>query len=98
MKEMKVRLEFFEEVLGTASSDPEIHEKYIASNAPDAPSRKEEVEALGAEEVFEKSMTVFPRLDDGTPFLWDYQIKGFFKDSCGMLRKVKGTPSSAIKA
>ena len=46
MKEMKVRLEFFEEVLGTASSDPEIHEKYIASNAPDAPSRKEEVEAL----------------------------------------------------
>ena len=98
MKEMKVRLEFFEEVLGTASSDPEIHEKYIASNAPDAPSRKEEVEALGTEEVFEKSMTVFPRLDDGTPFLWDYQIKGFFKDSCGMLRKVKGTPSSAIKA
>lgn len=98
MKEMKVRLEFFEEVLGTASSDPEIHEKYIASNAPDAPSRKEEVEALGAEEVFEKSMTVFPRLDDGTPFLWDYQIKGFFKDSCGMLRKVKDTASSNIKA
>lgn len=98
MKEMKVRLEFFEEVLGTASSDPEIHEKYIASNAPDAPSRKEEVEALGAEEVFEKSMTVFPRLDDGTPFLWDYQIKGFFKDSCGMLRKVKDTASSKIKA
>lgn len=98
MKEMKVRLEFFEEVLGTASSDPEIHEKYIASNAPDAPSRKEEVEALGAEEVFEKSMTVFPRLDDGTPFLWDYQIKGFFKDSCGMLRKVKDKASSKIKA
>lgn len=98
MKEMKVRLEFFEEVLGTASSDPEIHEKYIASNAPDAPSRKEEVEALGAEEVFEKSMTVFPRLDGGTPFLWDYQIKGFFKDSCGMLRKVKDTASSKIKA
>ena len=40
MKEMKVRLEFFEEVLGTASSDPEIHEKYIASNAPDAPERR----------------------------------------------------------
>ena len=97
-KEMKVRLEFFEEVLGTASSDPEIHEKYIVSNAPDAPSRKEEVEALGVEEVFEKSMTVFPRLDDGTPFLWDYQIKGFFKDSCAMLRKVSNTASSKIKA
>ena len=45
MKTMKVRLEFLEEVLGTASADPEIHETYIASNAPDAPTRKEEVEA-----------------------------------------------------
>ena len=97
MKEIKVRLHFFEEVLGMSSADPEIHEKYIASNAPDAPSRKEEVESLGAEEVFEKSMTVFPK-EKGVPFLWDYQIKGFFKDSCGMLRKVKGKESSKIKA
>lgn len=97
MKEMKVRLTFAEEVLGTASSDPEIHETYIASNAPDAPTRKEEVEALGAEEVFEKAMTVFPK-EDGRPFLWDYQIKGFFKDACGMLRKVSGSTSSKIKA
>lgn len=97
MKEMKVRLTFLEEVLGTASSDPEIHESYIASNAPDAPSRKEEVEALGVEEVFEKSMTVFPK-ENGVPFLWDYQIKGFFKDACGMLRKVTGNASSKIKA
>lgn len=97
MKTMKVRLEFLEEVLGTASADPEIHETYIASNAPDAPTRKEEVEALGAEEVFEKSMTIFPK-EDGKPFLWDYQIKGFFKDSCGMMRKVSGSVSSKIKA
>ena len=97
MKEMKVRLTFLEEVLGTASSDPEIHETYIASNAPDAPTRKEEVEALGVEEVFEKSMTIFPK-ENGVPFLWDYQIKGFFKDSCGMLRKVTNSASSKIKA
>ena len=97
MRELKVRLTFVEEVLGTASSDPEIHETYIASNAPDAPTRKEEVEALGAEEVFEKAMTVFPK-EDGRPFLWDYQIKGFFKDACGMLRKVSGSTSSKIKA
>ena len=43
MKELKVRLEFFEEVLGTASADPEIHRNFIASNAPYAPSREEEV-------------------------------------------------------
>lgn len=97
MKTMKVRLEFLEEVLGTASADPEIHETYIASNAPDAPTRKEEVEALGVEEVFEKSMTIFPK-EKGIPFLWDYQIKGFFKDACGMMRKVSGSVSSKMKA
>lgn len=98
MKEMKVRLTFLEDILGTASADKEIHRTYIASNAPDAPTREEEVEALGVEEVFEKSMTIFPKGEDGTPFLWDYQVKGFFKDACGMLRKVSGTTSNKIKA
>lgn len=98
MKEMKVRVTFFEELLGTASNDPEIHSEFIASNAPDAPSRKEEIEAIGVEEVIEKSKTVFPRGKDGRPIMWDYQVKGFFKDTCGMLRKVPGTKSSKIKA
>ena len=87
MKELKVRLTFLEEVLGTASADKEIHKTYIASNAPDAPTLKEEIEALGEDEVVEKSMAVFPK-ENGVPIFWDYQIKGFFKDSCGMLRKV----------
>lgn len=98
MKQIKVRLTFTEEVLGTSSNNPEIHSEYIASKAPDAPSRAEEVEALGVEEVVEKSMTIFPKLEDGTPFLWDYQIKGFFKDTCSALRKVTDTKSSKLKA
>lgn len=98
MKEIKVKLTFLEEVLGTASADKEIHDKFIAANAPDAPSRKEEIEALGVEEVIEKSMTVFPRNADGKPIFWDYQVKGFFKDACGMLRKVPNSASSKIKA
>ncbi len=97
MKELKVKLTFFEEVLGTASADKEIHKSYIASNSPDAPSLTEEIEALGEEEVIEKSMTIFPK-ESGVPIFWDYQIKGFFKDSCGMLRKVSGSESSKIKA
>ena len=87
-----------EEMLGTASSNPEIHEEYIASKAPDAPTREEEVAALGAEEVFEKGMTVFPRDKDGNPILWDYQIKGFFKDACQSLRKVPGSACGKIKS
>ena len=54
--------------------------------------------AIGVAGVVEKGKTVFPKLDDGTPFFYDYQIKGFFKDTCGGLRKVKGTVSSGIKA
>ena len=87
-----------EEMLGTASSNPEIHEEYIASKAPDAPTREEEVAALGAEEVFEKGMTVFPRDKSGNPILWDYQIKGFFKDACQSLRKVPGSACGKIKS
>lgn len=49
MKELKVRLTFLEEVLGTANAEKDIHEKFIASKAPDAPSREQEVEALGVE-------------------------------------------------
>ena len=81
MKEMRVRLTFTEEVLGTANSDKDIHEEYIASKAPDAPSRAEEVAALGVEEVVAKGKTVFHRNAEGNPILWDYQIKGFFKSA-----------------
>lgn len=95
---MKVRLTFTESILGTSPANEDIYREFIASKAEDAATIKEEVAALGADAVAEKGMTVFPRLDDGTPFLYDYQIKGFFKDTCGGLRKVKGTVSSGIKA
>ena len=97
-KEIKVRITLTEGMLGTSSADPEIHSRFIASKAPDAQSMEEEIAAIGAEAVEEKARTVFPKDDDGTPFLWDYQIKGMFKDAAGMLRKVAGTQSSKLKA
>lgn len=98
MKQMKVRLTLVEELLGTASSNPKIHEEFIASNAPDAPSREEEIAAMGVEAVAEKGRTVFPRDEKGHPFLWDYQIRGFFKESCSFMRKIPNSASSKIKA
>lgn len=95
---LKVKSTFLEELLGTASNNPEIHSEYIASKAPDARSTEEEVAAIGVEEAVEKSMTVFPRSPEGAPILFDYQIKGFFKDSAGALRRVPGTKSSQVKA
>jgi len=98
MKSIKVKVTMSEELLGTASANPELHEEFIASKAPDAPSREEEVAAVGAEQVFDKSMTVFPRNAEGKPIAWDYQWKGYMKDACGMLRKVPGTECGKIKA
>lgn len=98
MERIKVKITLLEDILGTATGDPEIYESYIGDKAPNAQSLTEEIEALGENEVIEKGMTIFPRDEDGDPIMWDYQIKGFFKDACGMLARVKTTESSKIKA
>ena len=98
MVKTKVRLTFTDEILGTSSGNPELHREFIASKAPDAQKMEEEVAALGVDAVEEKSMTVFPRLADGTPFLYDYQVRGFFKEICGAMKAISGTKSSKIKA
>lgn len=97
MKKLRVKLTFTEPILGTCPSNPDIYRDYVASKAPSGELEAEELEALGEMEV-DKGMTVFPRLPDGTPFLYDYHIKGFFKDACSGLRRVSGTKSSKFKA
>lgn len=98
MKTMKVKCTFTEEVLGMSPANPEIHREFIASKAPDALTTEEEVATIGAEEVFEKGITVFPKDEKGRPFLYDYQIRGFFKDACGMLsRCAKKDPATGKK-
>lgn len=99
MLNIKVRLTFTEGILGTSPANDDIYRDFIGSKAPDASTVAEEVAALGADAVAEKGMTVFPRLGSAKiPFLYDYQIKGFFKDTCGGLRRVSDTESSKIKA
>lgn len=98
MKQINIRITFTEPLLGTSPANEDIYRDFIGSKAPDAATVDDEVAAIGADSVVEKGMTVFPRDENGRPFLYDYQIKGFFKDTCGGLRKVKGTESSKIKA
>jgi hypothetical protein len=95
---MKVRLTLVEGMLGTASANPQLHEEFIAGKAPDGEKTLEEIAALPMVEQEQRSRTVFPRLPDGKPGVWDYQIKGFFKDACGMLRRVADTKSAGLKA
>lgn len=95
MKKMQIKLTFVEPVLGTGNSNPDIHSEFIASKAPDAKSREEEVAALGVDAVEEKTTTIFMRDSEGRPLLWNYQLKGFFKEACGMLQRMKGEKCAA---
>ena len=97
MKILKIKVTLLEELLGTASSNPEIQREFIASKSPDATTIEDEVAAIGVDAAVEKSMTVFPR-ENGQPILYDYQFKGFFKDSCSALARVPGTVSNKLKA
>lgn len=97
MTTLKFKLTFIESLLGTAPKNEDIYRDFIGSKAPDAATLEDEVAALGVDEAAEKGMTVFPRNADGNPIIWDYQIKGFFKDSCGMLSKLTGKDATTGK-
>lgn len=97
MKTIKVKLTLTEGILGTAPFNEEIYRDFIGSKSPDASSLEQEVAALGADAVTEKGMTGFPRDDQDRPILWDYQVKGFFKDACSMLSRVGGKDENGKK-
>ncbi len=114
MKTLRIKITLTEEMLGTASANKEIHEAFIASKAPDAKTREEEVAAIGVDAAVEKTMTLFPRVKASAleewqrpagaspealvPIMWDYQVKGFFKDAASMLNRVEGTKTKDLKA
>lgn len=95
---VKIKITLTEEMLGTQPANKDIHGEYIAGKSADAEKFAEEQAALPAEELVAKGMTVFYRDPSGNPAMMDYHIKGFFKDACGMLSRVKGTKSNAVKA
>lgn len=84
---MKVKITFTEPLLGTLSGDNELAKDYILTKHPNGISQDELDAQQPVEEVTEKASTIFSR-EDGKPMLWDYQIKGFFKDACSMALRV----------
>ena len=104
MNTIRVKLTFTEGILGTCPNDEDIYKRFIidkgVGNGAEITKdmEVEETNALPVDEQIDKGMTVFPRTSSGEPFLYDYQIKGFFKDTCGMLKRVPGSKSSKIKA
>lgn len=93
MKTIHVNLEFITPLLGTTSANPDIQREYIASKAGDGLKMQEEIDAYGIAEMQDKAMTIFPKMDpdgeDFTPFVWDYQIKGYLKEAAKALSRMK---------
>ncbi len=101
MKEIKIKITLTEPMLGTKSANEEIFTKFIAAKRPEGEAADEIEAAKRLNEELdekEKSMTCFHRMADGRPMLWDYQVKGFFKDACGALRTVPKSASGELKA
>jgi hypothetical protein len=81
---LSVIVTFTEPTLGTANANPKLHEEFVASKSADAEKMKEELEGLPAEELIDKATTVFMQ-EDNNPFIFDYQVRGFFKGQIGTL-------------
>lgn len=88
MTNLKVQLTLTEEALGMSPANADIYTQYIGSKSPDASTIEDEVASVGIEEVLNQQTTIFPHDKEGRRFVYDYQIKGMFKDSCGMLSRL----------
>lgn len=96
MDKYRVTLTLTEEILGTVPKDKDIYAGYVADKAAlNDEELAQELETV--EEIEEKGWTGF-HMVDSKPILYDYVIKGFFKDACGMLRRATGTRSSKLQA
>ena len=101
MANMKVKITLLEDMLGTAPNNKEIYTDYLASKAPEGKNVKDEIDSIeepdGIEEM--RQMTVFHRNPDtDQPIIFDYLVKGFFKNACSAMREVPKSESSKIKA
>ena len=81
---IKIRITLKEEMLGTSCGNKDVHKEFVASKSADAEKMEEELSHLSAEELENKSKTVLPRLEDGRPFMWDYQLRGMLKEMLGI--------------
>jgi hypothetical protein len=92
---MKIKITLLEEILGTKSANEDVFTDYIASKHPSGTPQKDELDSIEHKES--AGTTIFSRVD-GKPGIWNYQIKGFFKDACGALRRADDTKSKELKA
>ena len=81
---MKIRLILTEEMLGTKAANKDVFADFIASKHPSGTPQRDELD--NAEHREEAGTTIFHR-EGGVIGIYDYQIKGFFKDACGAMNR-----------
>jgi len=85
---MLVRILFETPVLGTLSGNKKVFTDFQANKHPEG-TQQEELDAIPLSEQIEKGSTIFPRDEKGY-FIWDYQWKGFFKETIEALYHLSG--------
>ena len=83
-----LRITFEDEILATCGTN----EYFVTAMAKE--DEKKSIEAAvdeyeGVEEA-DRPMTVFPRTEDGQPFIYDYLIKGFIKNAAKAFNALGG--------
>ena len=100
----RVQMTFTEPLLGGSPLSAKVFEQFLAGRrgeeTPDNPLASDEIEEELATlpEGERGGVTGFHRLPDGSPMIYDYVIKGFAKDACAALGRIKTSRSAALKA
>ena len=82
---MKIELTLMEEMLGTKAANAEVFSDFIASKQPSGTPQRDELDQPENKEA--AGTTIFHQWPVGVRGIYDYQIKGFFKDACGALNR-----------
>jgi hypothetical protein len=83
---MKIKMTFTEEALGTKAANKKVFADFIASKHPSGTPQRDELD--NAEHREEAGTTIFHTFPDGKIGIYDYQIKGFFKEACGSCNRM----------
>jgi hypothetical protein len=111
METVKVRFTLLQEMLGTRPANPELFSGHILrkwSECKRASVSDEERAVMMAEEVaavaeadpdatVDFAATIFP-VANGGPIVWDYQVKGFFKEALMALMTTEEWTKEELKA
>lgn len=87
---------FTESLLGTIPQRP-VAEEFILSKAVGENGESPEDELRTAPAELERGTTAFHRLEDGSPILYDYAVKGFLKEAGQIFNGLNGVKALRSK-